>query len=100
MKNMKSELKAHIFVCTNKKANGACCEQKGGLELRKELKIWVDSHPEWRKRIRINQSGCLDHCENGVVVALYPQQEFLIDVSLSDLDSLKSKITEMMNDVT
>ena len=95
---MPSELKTHVFVCTNKKVNGVCCEQKGGAEIRKELKTWVDSeHPEWRKKIRINQSGCLDHCDAGVAVAIYPQNEFLVDVSNGDLNSLKNKITEIMN---
>ncbi len=97
MKNIQSQLKTHVFVCTNKKANGECCELKGGAQIRKELKAWVDSHPDWRKRIRINQSGCLDHCEHGVAVAIYPQTEFLIDVSATDLDPLKDKITKIMN---
>ena len=97
VKNIQSKLKTHVFVCTNKKASGACCEPKGGAEVRKELKAWVDSHPEWNKKIRINQSGCLDHCDNGVAVAIYPQTEFLIDVSPNDLTALKEKITKLMN---
>ncbi len=97
MKKIQSQLKTHVFVCTNKKANGDCCELKGGAELRKELKAWIDTQSEWRKRIRINQSGCLDHCSEGVAVAIYPQNEFLTGVSLSDLEALKEKISQIMN---
>ncbi len=97
MKNIQSQLKTHIFVCTNKKAEGACCDLKGGAQLRKDLKSWVDTHSEWRKKIRINQSGCLDQCAAGVAVVIYPQNEFLTDVSPGDLTSLKEKITKIMN---
>ncbi len=96
MKEISSNLKTHVFVCTNEKQNGECCERKGGSQVRKDLKNWVNEHPEWRKRIRINQSGCLDHCDQGVAVVIYPQNETFVDVGLDDLASLKQKITELM----
>ncbi len=97
MKKIQSLLKTHVFVCTNKKANGECCDLKGASELRKELKVWTDTHPEWKKRIRINQSGCLDHCSEGIAIAIYPQNEFLTNVNADDISILKDKITQLMN---
>ncbi len=96
MKKISSELKTHVFVCTNDKAGSKCCERVGGSKVRKELKNWVSEHPEWRKRIRINQSGCLDHCDQGVAVMIYPQNETYVNVSADDLENLKEKITEIM----
>jgi (2Fe-2S) ferredoxin len=96
MKKISSNLKTHVFVCTNDKAGAECCERAGGAKVRKELKNWVSEHPEWHKRIRINQSGCLDHCDQGVAVVIYPQNETYVNVASDDLENLKKKITELM----
>ncbi|MCU0343191.1 MAG: (2Fe-2S) ferredoxin domain-containing protein [Ignavibacterium sp.] len=66
----------HIFVCENKRPEGhprGCCAEKGSSEIRelfkarlKELGLNAD--------IRANSSGCLDACEFGVSVVVYPDQ--------------------------
>jgi (2Fe-2S) ferredoxin len=65
---------SHVFVCGNRRPEGherGCCASKGAEKLRdymkvraKELKI-----PE----VRINQAGCLDRCELGPCVVIYPE---------------------------
>jgi (2Fe-2S) ferredoxin len=86
----------HVFICTNQKKNGGCCASKGSEDLHKEVKIWAKSHPEWDGKIRINKSGCLDHCTRGIAIAIYPHNEWILDVSPSDAESVKARIEQLM----
>lgn len=96
MKETQTDLDLHVFVCTNQKANKECCAQKGAEDLRHELKDWAKSNPDWKKRIRINASGCLDHCKDGIAIALYPEGKLLLNVDAGDADRVKKIIAEMM----
>ncbi len=90
-------LRVHVFVCTNEK-KGSCCGPRGADELRKDLKDWTKEHPEWKKRIRINNSGCLDRCSEGVAVAIYPQNEWFVCAEPKDAKELKERITDLMDE--
>ena len=65
----------HIFVCCNQRPEGSprgCCNPDGSEQLRNLLKAEV------KKRgldslVRANSSGCLDQCECGPTVVIYPQ---------------------------
>ena len=95
MKNAENDLKVHVFVCTTKK-NGECCALRGGEELRRDLKEWTRTKPEWKGKIRINSSGCLDRCTEGVAIAIYPQDQWLINASPENLEEIKTVITGLM----
>jgi (2Fe-2S) ferredoxin len=65
----------HIFVCCNEREAGhprGCCDPEGNEALRdcfkKELKA-RGLNPE----MRANSAGCLDQCELGPTVVIYPQ---------------------------
>ncbi|MBM3617075.1 MAG: (2Fe-2S) ferredoxin domain-containing protein [Alphaproteobacteria bacterium] len=64
----------HIFCCTNERKKDAprgCCRSKGGEEIRAYLK---DRVKELKlPKTRVNMSGCLDRCELGPVLVIYPQ---------------------------
>jgi (2Fe-2S) ferredoxin len=67
--------KRHLFVCTNVRPPGSprgCCAEKGSEELRflfkKQLKARGLS-----EEIRANTAGCLDTCEAGPSVVVYPE---------------------------
>ena len=70
-----SHYKHHVFFCCNQRDNGArCCADHGAQDLRdyakkkvKELKL---SGPG---KTRINQAGCLDRCDEGPVLVVYPE---------------------------
>lgn len=98
MNECKGHYKAHVFVCTHQKKNGQCCALSGGEELRRELKEWTKQNPEWRKRIRINNSGCLDQCQNGIAIAIYPQNKWLLNLRPHNLEEVKKYITQLMED--
>src|SRR4051812_4824697 len=69
------EFTSHIFVCCNRREPGnsrGCCNPDGSDALRNRFKA------ELKKRnlgplVRANQAGCLDQCELGPTVVIYPQ---------------------------
>ena len=66
--------KSHIFCCVNERPDSAvreCCMKKKSLELRNYMKKKIFDLK--LKDIRVNQSGCLDKCESGPVMVIYPQ---------------------------
>jgi len=64
----------HVFCCTNKRAGDdprGCCIDRGGGALRNYMK---DRCRELGlEDVRINASGCLDRCEHGPVIVVYPE---------------------------
>jgi (2Fe-2S) ferredoxin len=92
---LKSDLgnyKSHVFVCTNDKK----CGPRGAEKLRKELKDWAKENPDWKKRIRINSAGCLDRCTEPVAIVIYPQNKWITNVDLDDMDAIKREIEKIM----
>jgi (2Fe-2S) ferredoxin len=83
----------HVFVCINERAADhpkGCCKAKGGVEVRDELKS------ELKKRgiskiVRANNSGCLDQCEHGVSVVVYPEQVWYGNVTVADIPEIVDK---------
>lgn len=65
----------HIFICENERPAGhprGCCFEKGSVELRELFKKEVTERG-LKSTVRANKSGCLDFCESGPVVVIYPQ---------------------------
>lgn len=99
-KDMKDKLAldAHLFICTNTKANGECCAAKGAAELRDQLKrISKDPANGWGTRVRVNNSGCLGHCEKGIVAVLYPEGRWWTGLSASDAPKLAAALHETLD---
>jgi (2Fe-2S) ferredoxin len=79
----------HIFCCTNRRPESeprGCCASKGSESLRdymktrvKELKI---------RKTRINQAGCLDRCELGPCIVVYPEGVWYKPTSTQDIDEI------------
>lgn len=64
----------HVFCCTNERpANHprGSCTQRGGVKLRNYMK--VRAKELGLEKVRINAAGCLDRCELGPVVVIYPE---------------------------
>ena len=65
----------HIFVCTNRRPDGhprGCCQSKGSEEVRDWFKREVKDRG-LNTTVRANASGCLDACETGPTVVVYPE---------------------------
>jgi (2Fe-2S) ferredoxin len=89
-------LRAHLFVCTNQKANGSCCGAKGGAELRAAVKELSKARPEWKGKVRINSAGCLGHCEEGIAAVIYPQGKWFTNLKSSDSQLLIDAVDEAL----
>jgi len=79
----------HLFVCTNRRPEGSpkgCCASKGGEDLRFEFKKELDA--QGVKGVRANGAGCLDACERGVAVVVYPEGVWYQGVSKDDVREL------------
>ena len=64
----------HVFCCVNERAADhprGCCKAKGSQELRDYMKNRAKELGV--KRVRINNSGCLDRCELGPTMVVYPE---------------------------
>lgn len=65
----------HIFVCLNERAPThpkGCCKHRGSLEIFAYLKKRV-TELGLNRAMRVNQAGCMDHCEHGPTVVVYPE---------------------------
>jgi (2Fe-2S) ferredoxin len=80
----------HVFFCCNQRKNGsACCEDHGASELRAYAKDRVKQLGlSGEGKTRINQAGCLDRCELGPVMVVYPEGVWYTYVDRSDVDEI------------
>lgn len=65
----------HIFVCENSRNSDhprGCCLEKGGDSIRTFFKKEIIEH-NLSGKVRANSAGCLDFCERGPVVVIYPE---------------------------
>lgn len=80
----------HIFVCINERAPGAergCCAHKGGGAVRDRFKKLLAGRG-LNGRVRANKAGCLDQCERGVTVVIYPEQVWYGNVTVDDVQEI------------
>lgn len=87
---------AHVFCCVNMRVKGhprGCCQEKGAIVLRNYMK---DRAKELGlKATRINASQCLDRCELGPVMVIYPEGIWYGYKTKADLDEiLQSHLVE------
>ena len=64
----------HVFVCGNRREDGhprGCCDPAAAEALHKAFKQAV-AERGLQRRVRANRSGCLDQCEHGPTVVVYP----------------------------
>lgn len=76
----------HVFICHNVRPEGAprpSCTVDGKSELHAELQQLVKVAGLGAK-VRINKSGCLDQCEHGPTVVVYPEAVWYGKVQPSD----------------
>jgi (2Fe-2S) ferredoxin len=65
----------HVFVCTNQRSADnprGCCHDKGGAAVAARFKAAV-VQAGLKGAVRSNSSGCLDFCEHGPCVVVYPE---------------------------
>ncbi|SET35304.1 (2Fe-2S) ferredoxin [Nitrosospira multiformis] len=81
----------HVFFCVNQREPGTlCCNNFSAQAMRdyakeriKALKLDTKN-----KRIRINNAGCLDRCNEGPVIVVYPEDVWYTYVDKEDIDEI------------
>jgi (2Fe-2S) ferredoxin len=77
----------HVFVCTNERAPShprGDCKSKDGVAVRDRLKQELTARG-MSKMIRANNAGCLDQCEHGCSMVVYPEQVWYGKVTVDDI---------------
>lgn len=80
---------AHIFCCTNKREpehKRGSCAGRGGDELRDYMKSRLKELG--LPKTRVNTAGCLDRCELGPVMVIYPEGTWYSCKTKQDIDEV------------
>jgi (2Fe-2S) ferredoxin len=83
---------AHVFCCTNVRPPGharGCCAEKGAVKLRDYMK--AQAKALGLDGVRINIAGCLDRCELGPNLVIYPEGVWYHYKTTADLDEILTK---------
>jgi (2Fe-2S) ferredoxin len=79
-----------VFFCTNLRADGsACCQRFDAQGIRDYAKqrskqLGIAGHGG----VRINSAGCLDRCQEGPVLVVYPEGVWYTYIDQSDVDEI------------
>jgi (2Fe-2S) ferredoxin len=89
MKDPKLFYSRHVFCCTNTRPPGhprGSCSDKGSEKLRNYLK--ARAKEAGLGDVRINAAGCLDRCELGPTMVIYPEGVWYTYRTTEDLDEI------------
>lgn len=80
----------HVFLCCNQRDDGRpCCAQYSAQSARDYMKARVKalglSGPG---KVRVNNAGCLDRCDLGPVLVVYPEAAWYTYVDQADIDEI------------
>jgi (2Fe-2S) ferredoxin len=84
--------RCHVFCCTNERPAGherGSCAARGSLRLRNYMK--ARAKELGLTDVRINTSGCLDRCELGPTMVVYPDGIWYRYRTLADVDEILSR---------
>ena len=84
--------RAHVFCCTNQRPDDhsrGSCASKGSIKLRDYMK--VRAKELGLSDVRINSSGCLDRCEDGPAMVIYPEGVWYSPKTREDIDEILQK---------
>lgn len=79
----------HIFICTNERKNSErlSCGEAHGLELVAAFKNGIKNR-NLNLKLRAQKAGCLDICDFGPTVVVYPEGIFYVGVQPTDVDEI------------
>jgi (2Fe-2S) ferredoxin len=85
--------KHHVFFCCNQRDDGRpSCNDHGSQTVRDYAKAKIKKLGlSGKGKVRINQAGCLDRCEEGPVLVVYPEETWYTFVDESDIDEIIQK---------
>ncbi len=86
----------HIFVCNNQRPADdprGCCSARGSVDLLDYLKKRV--HESGLKgKVRVNKAGCLDACQYGPSLVIYPDDVWYSPQTQEDMEEILTEHIE------
>jgi (2Fe-2S) ferredoxin len=88
-----SYFKQHVFFCVNQRPGGeACCSDHDAEGVRAYAKQRIKALGlNGEGRVRINSAGCMDRCDEGPVLVVYPEGVWYTYVDTADIDEIISE---------
>ena len=86
-----SYYKYHIFFCTNQREDGSLCCQNFNVQAMRDYaktKTKELGIAGQKGAVRVNTAGCLNRCEEGPVVVVYPDDVWYTYVDQDDIDEI------------
>ena len=85
-----SHFKYHVFFCCNQREGGqTCCNNHGASEMKDYAKDRIGALGlKGKGKVRINSAGCLDRCDDGPVIVVYPEETWYTYVDKTDIDEI------------
>jgi (2Fe-2S) ferredoxin len=81
----------HVFICTNEKEGGKkCCGEEKGMLLVNRFKEALKSRG-LQMHIRAQRTGCLDACNFGPVLVVYPEGTYYGNIQPEDVNEIVEK---------
>jgi len=79
-----------VFFCCNQREPGEnCCQNHQADQLRDYAKNRVKALGLAGKgKVRVNKAGCLDRCDEGPVIVVYPEEVWYTYVDKADIDEI------------
>ena len=85
-----SRFKKHIFICNNQRQADdprGCCVGRGSLDLLDYAKGRV-KEMGLKGKVRINKAGCLDACQYGPTLVVYPDDVWYSPKTQGDIEEI------------
>lgn len=86
-----AKFRKHIFICQNQRDGEhprGSCDPTGAGELQKLFKKALAEYGISGREVRANKSGCLEQCEHGPTVVVYPDEVWYGGVGPNDVDEI------------
>lgn len=85
--------KYHVFFCCNQRTDGrVSCNDHGSQAMRDYAKARIKNlNLAGKGSVRVNQAGCLDRCEEGPILVVYPEGVWYTYVDQHDIDEIIDK---------
>lgn len=80
----------HVFICLNERAPGdarGCCAARGAADVLEAFKVGLKTRG-LSPTVRSQKAGCLDACEFGASVVVYPEGIWYGRVTPADVDEI------------
>ena len=85
-----SHFKYHVFFCCNQREPGEnCCNAHGASDMQAYAKDRISQlKMKGEGKVRINKAGCMDRCDLGPVMVVYPEAVWYTYIDKEDVEEI------------